>query len=342
MKKYLLLSLLAFVCACAPKEQDFIEPAGHKASIQADSFVSVDGVSLPMRAWVPSRPAKVVVLALHGFNDYSRAFEGLGAYMKKQGAAVYAYDQRGFGGAPEPGIWAGQENLVRDAAQAVMALRAKHPKAKLYLLGESMGGAVSIAALTQPDFPKVDGLILSAPAVWGSGGMNPLFRGTLWLMAHAVPYKRFTGSDLKVLASSNFDMLRQMASDPLVIKETRVDAVYGVVGMMGSAYDRVPQLNMPTLLLYGAQDQVIPPWPITETLERFGGPVTYAYYPHGFHMLLRDLQGERVMGDIWSWIRDPKKALPSGFGVEHPAGKPVELPRIRVKSRDIWPEAAKN
>jgi len=172
--------------------------------------------------------------------------------------------------------------------------------------------------------------------VWGSEAMNPVFRGTLWLAAHTMPYQRFTGSDLKVIASSNFAMLRTMAADPLVIKKTRVDAVYGVVGMMGSAYDRVPFLKAPVLLLYGAQDQVIPASPVEETLARFTQPVTYAYYPLGFHMLLRDLQAERVLNDVAAWIQDPEAELPSGFSQRHEPFAPVHFkhypsPLVKIK-----------
>lgn len=325
------LTLVLALAACAPQEQIFTPAPPEQAKLEKHALLTADGAQLPYRSWLPKGKPEAVVLAVHGFNDYSRAFEGVGAFMKAKGVAVYAYDQRGFGDTAEKGIWAGEQNLLADVKQFTLALKKRHPKAPLFLLGESMGGAVVIAAAGAQDFPEVDGVILSAPAVWGSDGMNPFFRGTLWLMAHTMPYKRFSGSDLKVIASSNIDMLRKMAADPLIIKKTRVDAVYGVVNMMGSAYDDVPRLNMPTLVLYGAQDQVIPPSPIEETLVRFTQPVTYAYYPAGFHMLLRDLQASKVMADIYSWMQDAEEELPSGFGVAQETGQQVKLKRVPMK-----------
>ena len=41
-------------------------------------------------------------------------------------------------------------------------------------------------------------------------------------------------------------------------------------------------------------------------------PVTAACYPDGWHMLLRDLQRERVWEDIAAWIAEPDGVLPSG------------------------------
>jgi pimeloyl-ACP methyl ester carboxylesterase len=68
------------------------------------SFVAADGQVLPLRKWLPDGGAKAVILALHGFNDYSNAFEGPGEAWAKRGIATYAYDQRGFGAAPERGF----------------------------------------------------------------------------------------------------------------------------------------------------------------------------------------------------------------------------------------------
>ena len=42
------------------------------------SFVAADGQVLPLRKWLPKGAVKAVILALHGFNDYSNAFEGPG------------------------------------------------------------------------------------------------------------------------------------------------------------------------------------------------------------------------------------------------------------------------
>lgn len=308
---------VALLAACSPQEQKLATDIQQHSVFEEDALIAADGARLPFRHWLPSdkkytKKPKAVLIALHGFNDYGRAFEGVGAYMQKKQIATFAYDQRGFGETQQIGIWAGQQNLTRDLKEAVLAAGARYPDAPIFILGESMGGAVTIAAVTEPDFPAVHGIILSAPAVWGSAGMNPLFRGTLWLMAHIIPGKEFTGSDLKVLASNNLPMLRRMSMDPLVIKKTRLDAMYGVVGLMGVAYDRVPEVKVPVLLMYGAHDQVIPSGPVNEVINRFNRPITFAYYDWAYHMLLRDLQSMIAHRDVASWILRPGVALPSG------------------------------
>lgn len=314
--KIWLLILLALT-ACAPEVQKSPPISEFSGGISKNTFYAADGVFLPLRSWVPATKPKAVILALHGFNDYSNAFFTTGEYFKTHGIAFYAYDQRGFGMTAQTGIWAGEQNLVSDVKQCLKQLAVTHPRTPIYLMGESMGGAVATLALTQEDAPKVKGLIMVAPALWGREQMGSLYSVTLWAMVNTMPWAEFTGADLKILASNNIPMLRRLGRDPLVIKRSRVDAIHGLVDLMDHAYINLPQLKTPTLLLYGAQDQVIRPKFTEAALARFSQPIDVAHYPLGYHMLLRDLQGEVVMEDILSWINKPKRPLPSGAGTKH-------------------------
>ena len=309
----IILSFAVMLSACTPQQQLFHTDPLHSPSLEKTTFHTSDDVSLPVRIYIPQQKPKAVIVALHGFNDYSNAFAGAGEFFKRERIALYAYDQRGFGAAADAGIWGNSANLTRDLAQFTALVQQKHPGTPLYILAESMGGAVALATT---DLPDVDGIILVAPAVWGGDAFHPLLRGILWAMAHTVPDYRMTGSDLKILATDNLPLLRQMSLDPLIIKATRVDAVYGLVDVMDQAYANVPQINIPVLLLYGGNDQVIPRRSIEIALARFSQPIQFAFYPEGYHMLLRDLEGELVLRDITSWIKDPARPLPSGFSRE--------------------------
>lgn len=300
--------LALWLSACAPQTQPYQAAPGAEASLDGGYLIAADGARLPLKSWLPEGKPRAVIVALHGFNDYSNAFKMPGEFFRKRGVATYAYDQRGFGASPHTGIWAGEENLVHDLRQCVRQLKKRHPDAPVYVLGESMGGAVAIAALADDAFPSVDGLILLAPAVWGDDAMSPLMRGSLWLLAHTLPFYTMTGEDLRIRASDNTAMLIALSYDPLVIKETRADAVYGLVGLMGNAYRKAPQVKTRTLLLYGDRDEVIPRRPVEQVAARYTAPLAAIYYPHGYHMLLRDLQRERVMRDILQWMTRKKSA----------------------------------
>ena len=69
---------------------------------------------------------------------------------------------------------------------------------------------------------------------------------------------------------------------------------------------------MPTLLLYGEKDQIIPRKPVENIMERFNGKTRVALYENGYHMLLRDLQAETVWADVHAWLLNTWANLPSG------------------------------
>ena len=164
-----------------------------------------DGVALPLRHWPAEGKTKAVVLALHGFNDYSKAFEEPAKDWAKAGIETYAYDQRGFGETPYHGLWPGNQRLIEDAKAAAKVLQARRPDRPFYVLGESMGGAVVMAAATDPDPIKANGLILVAPAIWGRDSIGWMGSDGLWFFAHTIPWYTVDGRGLRIEPSDNRD-----------------------------------------------------------------------------------------------------------------------------------------
>lgn len=272
-----------------------------------------DQTSLPRRAWLPEEPPRAVILAVHGFNDYSNAFTEFGEFAAEQGIAVHAYDQRGFGANPAAGRWPGKDALIEDLELERARIAELHPDRPVYILGESMGAAVVIAAATNGAALDADGFILTAPAVWGGDQLNPLYRATLWVVSRLAPGLKLTGRSLGVMASDNLETLRAISADPLFIKETRVDAIAGLVELMDTAYGAADAFPGPVLVMVGEHDEIVPPGAQTAMIERLQAkPCVHVVYPDGWHLLLRDLQRRVVWQDIIAWIDD--EPLPSGQG----------------------------
>jgi acylglycerol lipase len=319
MKWFIRLSMSAAVAfstlvlpACMPvvnhQGKQVCEPR-----IGKERFVTIDGSVLPVRIWQPKEgTAKAVIVALHGFDDYSNFFASPGKYFSSQGIACYAYDQRGFGGTSGRGFWFDIEAYTNDLTCFVNELRKLHPGVPIYVLGESMGGAVTIAAMTGKNPPNVDGVILVAPAVWGRETMPWYQRWLLAIASHTLPWVHLTGDGLDVWPSDNKEMLRSFARDPQVIKATRVDVVYGLSNLMDEALSHAGKLQKPTLVQYGENDQIIPKQPILLMLDKMPKTTRRAFYEHGYHMLLRDRQREKPMADISAWIADHNTTLPFG------------------------------
>ncbi len=309
----LLWVLCALAAACAPR----LEPAGPQVvepNLEGDAFVAADGARLPLRVWRPDAPADAVVLALHGFNDYSRAFEIPAPWWaEKRAIATYAYDQRGFGAAPNRGLWAGHETMADDAVAAARLLRERHPGVPLIVLGESMGAAIAMIAAADRGL-AADGLVLLAPALRGRPYLGLVPRAALWLLARTIPWFPLTGQGLRIQASDNIEMLRALGRDPLYIRQTRIDAIHGLVDAMDAAIDATPRVPLPSLVLYGTRDELIPATPTRDLIRRLPRNAGHrpAVYRTGWHLLLRDLNAEIVLRDIAAWIADRAGPLPSG------------------------------
>ena len=169
----------------------------------------------------------------------------------KDGIDTYAYDQRGFGETPYHGLWAGDRRMVADLKAAARLLRQREPTCLFYLLGESMGGAVVMAAAVE-----------QGPAAGrradpgGAGGLEP--RRT-WGPSPAArsgsspirfPGTRWTAAGFASSPPTIAQMLEKLFRDPLIIKATRIDTVYGLVGLMDRAWAAHPDMPARTLVLY--------------------------------------------------------------------------------------------
>ncbi|HMA49839.1 MAG TPA: alpha/beta hydrolase, partial [Magnetospirillaceae bacterium] len=104
---------LLLLTACAPTV-DKTGPVLNQPHLTGSAFVAADGAVLPTRSWLPATEPEAVVVALHGMDDYRAFFDIPGSRLAAAGIAAYAYDQRGFGQAPDPGAWFGEEAMQDD------------------------------------------------------------------------------------------------------------------------------------------------------------------------------------------------------------------------------------
>lgn len=307
------MAVLVLLAGCA----EHLAPPGPRImqpAVADGAFVMPDGMRLPYRTWLPEGEPKAVVLALHGMNDSRDAWEYPGPDFAKAGLAVFAPDQRGFGATATRGYWPGTDGLVDDVRTMTALLHARYPGVRTILMGESMGAAVLMVAATSSQPPDADAYVLIAPAVWGRAKMNPFMRAALWAAGKLVPGWRPTGRGIvKIRASDNIEALRRLSADPLTIHGARVDALRGVVDLMDSALAAAPRFDAPSLFLYGGHDQVIPRRATEATWSALPPGPLRAFYPGGYHLMLRDHGRSVPIADIATWIEHPDRGgLPSG------------------------------
>ncbi len=273
--------------------------------VNSGHWMADDGYVLALSEWQVQNPS-IVVVALHGMNDYGQFIGAAAKHWQTRGITTYAYDQRGFGRTEGNGRWPGHEVMARDARAFIALARERHPGAHIFLLGESMGGAVGMLASAQSGSPIADGLILVSPALWGWSNLDFVKRSALWAMMQIAPGAHLTGQGLSIKPSDNEDMLIALGRDPFVIKRTRIDAVHGLVGLMEAAWRAAPDVRLPVHVLYALSDEVVPSDPIAKASAVMPGTARTTCFDDGFHMLLRDLKAERT----WNAIEEFMRAVP--------------------------------
>lgn len=279
------------------------------AFVDEGHWKSSDGFVLAHSRWV-SPGAGTIIVALHGMNDYGRFIDDAARYWQTRGIETYAYDQRGFGRTEGNGRWPGHDVMAADVAAFLGIVRSRHPGARVFVLGESMGGAVATLAAAREGRAMADGLILVSPAYWGWSNLDIVKRAALWTMMQLAPGGRLTGRGLNIRPSDNEKMLIALGQDPFVIKATRIDATYGLVDLMEAAWQAAPLVETPTLVLYSRGDEVVPSGPIEKAISGMKGPRTFVCYSDGFHMLLRDLKAERTWREVANFVSgtsDPRE-----------------------------------
>ena len=236
LKSLLIILLLA---ACSP-HMEGTGPRVGVADIVEDFYVAEDGIKLPLRTWAPAGTPKAVVLGVHGFNDYGNfLMPDMPSYLQDNGILLITYDQRGFGKGPHRGVWAGTDALVNDLAMMIHLLHTRYEDIPFFVMGESMGGAVVMNTLARIKPLPVDGIILSAPAVWGPSTWPWYQKAALYGMSYTMPWLKLSGGGI-VQPTDALETWKNWSLDPLVIRGTRVDALWGVSWIMDDALKSSP------------------------------------------------------------------------------------------------------
>ena len=280
---------------------------------------------LPVAVWPAANgPPKAVILGLHGFGDYRKAWDEPAEIWAKAGITTYSYDQRGFGKSPTRGRWPGTEALVDDAKAIAVLLRTQYPGVPLYLAGESMGGAVALVAANQGI--EVDGLILASAALRSRDTFGPVVSAGLWFVAHTVPWFPNGPTSIDFQPTDNPEDHGQAA-------ERSDDAARGTGGhgiRAGRPDGRRARRGGACAPALSDAARAGRPHRAARTGARghrghaAQGEFQARLLQDGYHLLLRDKEGKVVAQDVVAWISDHEAALPSG--AEAPATRSPRSP----------------
>jgi len=267
------------------------------------SSPGIGDLALHCRAWLPDGKTKGVIALAHGLGEHSGRYEALAVELTRHGYAVYALDHRGHGRSG-----GGRANIDRFAHVvsdfSMFAGRAgkQHPDAPVYLLGHSMGGAIAFAAALRLQ-SSLHGLVLSAPALSAgdaAGGFRVLLARLMSTLAPGVGAIKIDPAAV----SRDPDVVRDYAADALVFHNAvPARTVIELLDAMGGFAAQAPRLTLPTLVLHGTADKLVPLAAAKPVYQAIGSKDrTLRFYDGLYHEVFNEPERARVIADLVGWL----------------------------------------
>lgn len=251
----LFLASSAFAGECVP-EGDSSKQTAVTRCTEDPSCVLVGETH--MLEWKSSAPTKVVVVCIHGLGLCARAYKPLAKELSDSGIDGYGINVRGFGpdrGNPERAKLNCTET-VGDVRELLVGIRKSQPDYRIFLVGESMGGALAIRIASENP-QLVDGVICSAPAWKLLKLRRTALRGIVELIFYHGSGPGPTGRAILHQATEDKDLAEHFLSDPSHRLKLSVGEATSFLKFISKTDDFAKQLTKPVLFVQGLNDRLV-------------------------------------------------------------------------------------
>ena len=260
-------------------------------------WTGAGGIPLHVRHWPAERPW-ASVLIVHGIGEHGGRYERTARLMSAAGLAVHVMDLRGHGLSEGRRVFVRRwDDYLDDLAIGLAAVRARGLPA--VLLGHSMGALISLTYVCSGR-PAPDLLVLSAPPL---GATVPAWqRLSAPLLSRVVPGLVISNPISGEQLSRDPEVGAAYFADPLVQPRSTARLGAELFGAMKRARAELDKLAVPTLVIHGGADTLVPTH-LSEPLSRVPG-VERRVLANLRHESLNEPEGPEVVAQIVAWLRD--------------------------------------
>lgn len=264
--------------------------------------------TLPIIAWQSTAPgfkSKATIVAVHGMGLDNRAFTKFAHEMRARGYTIFAIDVRGFGS------WmnaSGNEKIdykdsFVDINNLVELIKQHNPSAPIFLLGESMGGAIALNTAAQFG-QNLRGVIASVP----SAERLQAKRMSLTVALHFLngPDKPFNvGTQIAAQATARPEMRTLWANSLKAKNELSPKELMRFAIFMRRTQSHCGDIKtLPVLMVQGLKDKLVKP---QGTYDLFAAvksdDKTMMIVGNAEHLIFEtDNQNSIVLDALSSWI----------------------------------------
>jgi alpha-beta hydrolase superfamily lysophospholipase len=270
---------------------------------QETRFAAADGLSLYEQSWLPDGDSRAVVVIVHGINEHSGRYARLANDLNRQGYGVYTMDLRGHGRSDGPRVMVRSfDDYLADVELLLRRVAEREPGKPLFLFGHSMGGAI-VASLVIQRPPKVQGVILSSPALLIAGSVFPILRKLAGFFSRVWPSLRLVGIGCRFI-SHDQAVVEAFRNDPLVFHgKLPVRTGAELLRTADMIQKRMEAVALPLLILHGSSDYVTDPNGSRQMHARAqSGDKTLYIYDGLYHEVFSEPERKQAVADLLNWL----------------------------------------
>jgi alpha-beta hydrolase superfamily lysophospholipase len=266
-------------------------------------FRGYNNLNLYYQYWLPLGGPKAILLVVNGLAEHSGRYANLVKRFVPKGYAIYSYDHRGHGKSEGVRCYVDRfSNYLDDLKTFVDKVRHEHRDAKIFVIGHSMGGTITIAHAIHHQH-ELDGLLLSGASLKTGPTISPALIAMAGILSLLLPKIGTTILDASAI-SRDKAVVDAYVSDPLVYRgKIRARLGAELIKTMHELPAKMPEINLPILIMHGAADQLSDPKGSQMLFERAGSKdKTLKLYDGFYHEIFNEPKRERVFKDVEAWL----------------------------------------
>ncbi|XP_054834178.1 monoglyceride lipase isoform X2 [Eublepharis macularius] len=269
-------------------------------------IVNADGQYLFCRYWKPAAKPRGLVFVAHGAGEHCCRYDDLAQMLTGINLFVFAHDHVGHGQSEGDRMVVSDFHVfVRDSLQHIDLMKKDHPGLPVFLLGHSMGGAITIlVACERPN--DFSGLVLISPLVVANPEVaTPIKVFAAKVLNLVLPNLSLGAIDPSVV-SRNKKEVESYATDPLVHHGgMKVSFVIQLMNAIAKIERSLPKLTLPILVLHGSPDKLCDikgSYLLMDTAQ--SQDKTLKVYDEAYHALHKELPEvtTSVLKEILTWM----------------------------------------
>ena len=267
-----------------------------------ETVMAPDGLRLYSRRHELEESRGEIVI-VHGFGEHSGRYGCLTSHLVSRRYSVTAYDHRGHGLSDgRPGHVDRFGEYEDDLHQVLVRVHSRRKSAKIFIIGHSMGGLITLRYLARE--PKmVAGGVISAPLIAVAAHV-PVHKLMIARVGARIAPRLQLGNEIDPsVLSRDIEVGNAYAADPLVNRVVSPRWFNEATRAMDEAKQLAPLITAPLLIMHGTDDKLASVDATKKFFELIGSAdKQLAIFQGYYHELFNEPEKRQIFEQVSEWL----------------------------------------